>query len=393
MDFLRDRGVAIIGYSDTKLVRRSGRSALSLAGEALDALFARTGIERERVDGFATTLSMSEAGNPFWSNLLAEGLGLSIKWCQATDIGGASVVGNVARAAMAIHSGACEMAVCLAADAPTTQEQSRQGGARAEFCDPVGYAGPMTAFALLSSAYDALHGLPERALAKLAVTQRRGALLNERACEALRKPLAEEDYFASRFVSDPLRVLDCVMRCDGASALLVTSSRLARQLGFSTCVHPIAYRERINYEPRRAATSILESGFAEVGTAALKAARMSPCDVGSLHAYDDFLIALVLQLEQIGFCKSGQGGGFILGHDLGVAGDLPLNTGGGQVSSGQPGLAGGGVNMTEALVQLFGDGGARQVGNRETAMVTGIGFIQYGRNWGASNVMLLERRQ
>lgn len=391
MGLLADRGVAIIGYAETKLERRSGRSALSLAGEAVNALMQRTGLERDRIDGFATTLAMSEAGNPFWSNLLAEGLGLSVSWCQSTDIGGASAGGNIIRAAAAIQAGLCEMVLCLAADAVSTQDLTLQSGHRTEFCDPAGYAGPLSTFALLSSVYDQRYGLPHDALAKLAVTQRNGALLNDNACEVLRKPITVDDYLNSRIVSDPLRVLDCVMRCDGASAVLVTSTRLARELGFHDLVHPIAYSERINFDARQQVDDILQSGFSEVGPKAFKAAGLQPRDIRMLHWYDDFLIALILQLEQTGFCGPGQGGAFVLEHDFGHAGDLPLNTGGGQISAGQPGLAGGGVNLVECLRQMFGEAGARQVAKHDNAMLTGIGVIQYARNWGTSSAMILER--
>jgi acetyl-CoA acetyltransferase len=395
MAFLADRGIAVVGYAETKLVRRSGRSALALAGEAVNALLKQTGIERDRIDGFATTLAMSEGGNPFYSNLLAEGLGLSVSWCQATDIGGASSGGNIIRAAMAIEAGLCEVVLCLAADAVSTQDRSVQSGHRTEFADPAGYAGPLSSFALLSSVYDQRYGLPHDALAKLAVTQRNGALLNENACDVLRKPLTADDYLNSRVVSDPLRMLDCVMRCDGASAVLVMSTRLAKQLGFKKLVHPIAYSERVNFDPREKQSNgdILQSGFTDVGPRAFKQAGMRPRDVKMLHWYDDFLIALILQLEQTGFCEAGQGGSFVMDHDMGFAGDLPLNTGGGQISAGQPGLAGGGVNLIECMRQLFGEAGARQVRDHSNAMLSGIGVIQYARNWGTSSVMLLERGQ
>jgi len=391
--FLQRRGAAIVGYAETALVRRSGRTALSLAGEAVDALLQRTGVERSRIDGFATTLAMSEGGNPFWSNLLAEGLGLSVSWCQSTDIGGASSGGNIIRAAMAIEAGLCEMVLCLAADAVSTQDRSVQSGHRTEYGDPAGYAGPLSAFALLSSVYDQRHGLPHDALAKLAVTQRNGALLNDNACAELRRPLTVQDYLDSRVISDPLRLLDCVMRCDGASAVLVTSTRLAREMGFEKLVHPVSYAERVNFDPREDCADLLQSGFSEVGPRAFQAAGMRPADVQMLHWYDDFLIALILQLEQTGFCAPGEGGAFVMAHDMGIHGELPLNTGGGQISAGQPGLAGGGVNLVECIRQMFGEAGPRQVRRHANAMLSGIGVIQYARNWGTSSVMLLERSQ
>jgi len=99
----------------------------------------------------------------------------------------------------------------------------------------------------------------------------------------------------------------------------------------------------------------------------------------------------MLQLEQIGFCGRGEGSEFLLSTDLSPTGKLPINTGGGQISAGQPGLAGGQLNLVEAVRQLFGEADGRQVPDPETAMVTGIGVIPYVRNWGNSNVLILER--
>ena len=393
MKTLSDRGIAIVGFAETRLERRSGRTALSLAGEAVDRLLARTGVERSRIDGFATTLAMSEGGNPFYSNLLAEGLGLSVTWCQATEIGGASSGGNIARAAAAIQAGMCDIVLCLASDAVSTVDRSVQSGHRTEYADPAGYAGPLSAFALLSNLYDQRYGLPHEALAKLAVTQRKGALLNENACEVLRKPLTERDYLESKVVSSPLRMLDCVMRCDGASAVLVMSTQRAREMGFRKLVHPIAYAERINFDPAEDCGDMLRSGFTDVGPRAFANAGWNPSDVKMLHWYDDFLIALILQFEQTGFCGPGEGGAFVMAHDLTYSGELPLNTGGGQISAGQPGLAGGGVNLVECLRQMFGEAGRRQVRDASNAMLSGIGVLQYARNWGTSSVMLLERSE
>ncbi|NNM74113.1 thiolase family protein [Enterovirga aerilata] len=391
MRFLRNRPVAIVGYADTKLVRNSGRTAAGIAGEVVASLLDTAGIERDEIDGFATTLAMSEAGNPFWSNLLAEHLGLCPRWCQSTDIGGSSNLGNIARAAMAIEAGLCTTVLCLGADAVSSHDATDQTGHRTEFCQPVGYIGPLVAFGLLSSAYAARYGMPDEALAKLAVAQREGALLNEVACDILRKPLTEADYLSSRMVSHPLRLLDCVMRCDGGYAVLVTTTARARALGFDRVVHPISYREIVNFDPKDAVDDITVSGFSVVGPEALRDAELRPDDIDVLQPYDDFLIAVLLQLEQCGFCGPGQAQSFVKERDLRFSGDLPINTGGGQVSAGQPGLAGGGVNLVEALKQLFGDARARQVRDPRRALVTGIGVLPYGRNWGSSNAMVLER--
>ena len=132
-----------------------------------------------------------------------------------------------------------------------------------------------------------------------------------------------------------------------------------------------------------------ETGHKIAGQRAFATAGLTPKDIGSFHPYDDFIIAIMLQLEMLGFCKPGQGCDFIREYDFTHTGDLPLNTGGGQISAGQPGLAGGGVNLIEAVRQLFGEGGKRQVKNIKHALVTGIGGIPYGRNWSSSVVMIL----
>ncbi len=390
MNWLQDRSIAIVGCAQLPSVRRSGKTALELGAEVTARLLQRTGVERSQIDGLATTLANAEAGNAFWTSVICETLGLSVSWAQATDIGGCSVTGNVARAAAAIHSGMSEIVLCLAADAPSTKFSTVQSGYRQEFYDPFGYGLPV-AFGLLTSAYVARYGVvPEQAMARIAVAQRAGALLNDNACDVLRKPLTEKEYLDSRMIADPLRLLDCVMRCDGGNAFLMMSTQRARDMGFKRFVHPIGYRERVNFDSRNEIDDITVTGFSEVGPAALKSAGLTAQQVQSFHPYDDFYIALILQLEQIGFCAPGQAQEFILGTDVGRNGDLPINTGGGQISAGQPGLAGGGVNLAEAVEQLLGTAGPRQLRRADNALVTGIGVIQYARNWGCSSALVLE---
>jgi acetyl-CoA acetyltransferase len=388
---LRDKPVAIIAYAELKNQRNAGKRPYEFAALIMDQLVSRAGIRHSDIDGLALISPISEAGNTFYSITMADCLGLAPRWSQVSDIGGCSPIGNVARAAAAIASGQCEMVMCIAADASSGGVAGRRiGGFREEFMDPHGFQGPPVAFGLLSHAYDQKYGLDLAALGALAVVQRNGAVVNENAVEQLRKPITVEDYLNSRMIAEPIRLLDCVMRVDGGSGLLVTTAERAKSLGLDTVAYPVAYSELSNFGPADNAPDITETGFSVVGPEVLARARMSTDDIDMFQPYDDFLIAIMLQLEQVGFCGRGEGADFIRSTDLSPAGALPVNTGGGQISCGQPGLGGGGVNLTETVRQLFGEAGSRQVPNPRTAMVTGIGFIPYLRNWGCSAAMILE---
>jgi acetyl-CoA acetyltransferase len=390
---MAQRDIAIIGFSETPIVLRSGRSQYDLAGEAMAGALKHAGIDKSEIDGMAVSSCFSDAANPFYGPILSAYLGLELNWCQVTDLGGASASGNVARAAAAIRAGLCETVLVVAADSQSSENKQNIGAFRGEFQYPMGIMGPPGYFALISQRYNHQYGLDANALGKLAVIQRNHALMNPLACEKLKKPITVEDYLKSPMISDPIRMLDCVMVCDGASAFIMTTTERAKKMGAKKIVHPIGYGERINYLENDPTPDITEGGHRVAGPKALKQAGMEVKDVQMLQPYDDFLIALVMQMEHIGFCKAGQGCAFVNEHDLSYTGDLPLNTGGGQISAGQAGLAGGAHNLSEALRQLFGEAGERQVKRRENALVTGIGWIPYGRNWGSSTALILEAAQ
>ncbi|MEP9355844.1 thiolase family protein [Xanthobacter sp. KR7-65] len=382
--------VVIAGFSETKVAYQSGRSAYGLAGLALSDLLERTGIEKKEIDGLSVTLALSEGSNPFFAVYMADALGLEPTWLNAGGIGGCSATGGVARAISAIRDGMCRVAVVMSADAPSTAWRSNYGAYRPEFQDPQGVQGPPATFGLLMSRYDHQYGLDPRALGKIAITQREHALHNPNALEKFRKPLTMDDYLASRPIADPLRILDCVMFCDGANAFLVMSEEEARARGLEKMVRPTAYAEVTNYRGSDAAPDITESGFYQVAPKVFGKSGLSPADIDMFQPYDDFTVAVLMQFEAFGFCRTGQGSAYVNDTDLSYRGSLPLNTGGGQISAGQPGLASGGLNLAEAVRQLFGEGGERQVARARNALVTGIGVIPYGRNWGCSAAMILE---
>ena len=380
---------AIVGYAETKIVEKSDRDVWELGAEILETLLNKTDFEKSEIDGLVLSSSMTGAGNCFWSQTTADQLGLEVDFCQTVDIGGCSPLGAVARAAAAIDAGLCKAAMCLFADTQATENNQRMRAFHNEWTAPLGYLGPPAAFGLLSRRYEHQFGLDYAALGKLAVAQRGHAVLNELAVEKLRKPITVEDYLNSRMIADPIRLLDSVMVCDGASGVLVTSRKTAEKKGLAKIVVPIGYGERTNYRAGEAIVDVTESGHYVAGQRAFTQSGLAPKDVASFHPYDDFIIAIMMQLEMLGFCKRGQGCSFINEHNFTHSGDLPLNTGGGQISAGQCGLAGGGTNLVEAVRQLFGEGGKRQVKDTRNALVTGIGGIPYGRNWSSSVVMVL----
>jgi acetyl-CoA acetyltransferase len=383
------RDSAIVGFAETKIVEKSDVDVWELGAEVMESLLQTTGFEKDEIDGLILSPSLTGAGNAFWSQTTADYLGLELDFAQTVDIGGCSPLGAIARGAAAIDAGLTTTNLLLYADTQVAENNGRGRGYQGEWLSTNGLLGPPGAFGLLTRRYEHLYGLDYTALGKLAVTQRGHALLNDNACEKLRKPITVDDYMNSRMVSEPVRLLDCVMPTDGASGLLMTSRKRAKEKGIAKFVVPIGYGERTNFRWNEAVVDITESGHSVAGKRAFEQAGVKPKDIGSFHPYDDFIIANMLQMEMLGFCKRGQGPAFIKETDFTHTGDLPLNTSGGQISAGQPGLAGGGVNVVEGIRQLFGAGGKRQVKNTKTALITGIGGIPYGRNWASSNAMIL----
>ncbi len=388
---LAGRDVAIAAYGETRIERRSGKTPYELAAIAFEEILTKTGLTPADIDGFATNVPHSESTNQYYTTYLCDYLGVTPRWMQVSDHGGGAALAGVSRAAMAIQAGMCEVAMVLCADAPSTSWRAANGGFRVAFWDPTGIQGPPGGFGLLMNRYMAQYDLKPEALGKLAVAQREGAVLNDNAYEKLRVPITVEDYLGSRVISSPARLLDCVMYADGAAGVLVTSAERAARMSADNLVYPTAYSEIVNFNGREAQPDITETGFSVIGPEVLAKAGLTPADIRMFHPYDDFLIAEMLQLEQIGWCGRGEGSDFLLETDVSYRGTLPINTGGGQISAGQIGLASGMTNLVEAVRQMTGEAGARQVSDARNALTTGIGIIPYGRNWYVSNALTLEQ--
>jgi acetyl-CoA acetyltransferase len=382
--------IVIAAHAETPIVHRSGRSAYDLAGDVLDAICERWNIVPADIDGFAATAALSEGSSPFHAAYLADTLGLELDWLGSGNVGGCSMLCAVSAAALALRDGRCRVALVVGADAPNTRYVNEAHAYRDEFQAPTGVMRPPQAFGLIQNAYASRYGNPDRALGKVVVTQRAHALHNARACTKLQSPLSLDDYLQSRPIADPLRLLDSVMFCDGANGVLMMREDTAAARGLRKMVRLAGYAERTHHAAREGTADLLDSGFSVAGPRALAQAGLGVADIDQLQLYDDFSIALLLQLEQIGFCGRGEGAAFVEATDFGHAGTLPLNTGGGQLSAGQPGLASGGLNLVEAVRQLTGEGGATQAARCRNALVTGIGGISYSRGWMMSSALVLQ---
>lgn len=385
----QDKAVTIVAYAETKILKASGLSAYQLAAKVSSELFQKSGLSPDDIDGFATVNPLSECTNPFWANYCSDALGISANWMHVSSQGGASALSSLAAAVGAVAEGRCQIVMQVNADAPSTRDQAIYGGFREQWVEPTGLFGPPGAFGLVMNRYDTEYGLDHRALGKLLVEQRQGAIANDNAYEKFRRPISIDDYLNAKMISEPLSLFDSVMPCDGANGFIVMSTDDARTRGLQTIAYPVAYSEVSNPDVRDPTPDLLQTGHKIVGPAVMRAAGLAPDDVDMVQLYDDFLIAELLQLEQLGFCSEGEGCQFLLDTDLGPTGDLPINTGGGLIGAGQTGLACGGLQIVEALRQLAGEGGERQVPGAGNGLITGLGVIPYGRIWGTSNCMIL----
>jgi acetyl-CoA acetyltransferase len=252
--------------------------------------------------------------------------------------------------------------------------------------EPFGYGGPNSLFGLVQRRHMVEHGTTVEALGRIAVAFRQNAALTDHAL--LRNPMTVEEYLNSRLISDPIRLYDCVMPCDGGAAVVVASERRAREFT-DRPIYLVADAERTNH--RGGLLERTETGFSALAEPLFSVVPREQVDFAEL--YDDYPIAVLMQLQDLGFYEKGQGVSFIQAHDFTVHGDFPINTGGGQLSRGQPGLAGGHLHVVEALRQLKGEAGRNQVRKARTALVTGLGLLGYNINVVCCAALILQRRE
>lgn len=305
---------------------------------------------------------------------LAEYLDIHPRYLDSTQIGGSSFVAHVNHAAAAIHSGLCEVALILygstaASNAMAIGTGMAGGGGNptAAFVSPYGMT-TVGSYALVAQRHQHLYGTRSEQLAEIAVTMRKHAGLNPDA--KMQKPITVDDVLASRMIATPLHLLDCCIISDGGGAVVVTSLEKARDLAKP----PVVLRgcgEAVRHQST-GAPDLLDIAARQSGKNAFAMAGMKPSDIDLCTIYDSFTITLLVTLENLGFCELGEGGAFVEDGRIGLGGALPVNPDGGGMSSNHPGMRGIFL-IIEAVRQLRGGQGPRQVEGAETALVHGTG--------------------
>jgi len=241
--------------------------------------------------------------------------------------------------------------------------------------------------ALIQRLHMSQYGTTLEQIGKIAMAQRENALNNPQAL--FREPMSMQDYLNSRMISDPIRLFDCVMPCSGAECVVLASEERAKKITDKP-VYLVTDAEISHYQVANMLPDKTTFGMKVVGERIFSEVKHE--DIDLLEIYDDYPIAVMIQIEDLGFCKKGEGGKFVDAHDLTYRGNFPVNTGGGELSVGQAGLAGGFLHIVEALRQLRGEADGHQVKKAERALVTGIGWLNYGRNLGTTAALVMERR-
>ena len=369
------QGVAVAVPVTVPYQRYSTHGAHWFIGQALNELLRCSGIAKEQIDGL-TVSSFSMA--PDTAVGVTQHLGLSPRWLDHIPTGGASGVMALRRAARAVQAGDASIVACIGADTNHVDSFRQTLGSFSDFARdatyPYGAGGPNSVFAMITAHYMRSYGAQREDFGRIAVAQRANALLNPNAL--MKKPLSLEDYMAAKAISEPIHLFDCVMPCAGADAFLVMSEAKARELGLQHVLLHGAIERHNAY----AQDPVMVRGGWRVDRDELYAqAGVGPDAIDFVQTYDDYPVIVMMQFEDLGFCEKGEGPAFVRGHSLTHDGSFPNNTGGGQLSVGQAGAAGGFLGMVEALRQLTGEAGARAVPGAKLGLVAGFGMVTYDR--------------
>ena len=361
---LRGR-TAIVGIGQAGLGEAPGFSAMELLAQASSHALADAGLALRDVDG----LFVGTAVHAMPTLSVAEYLGIRPRFSDGSMIGGASFVAHTLTAALALDAGLCDVALIAYGS------NQRSAGGFVSLSEPQPYEAPyqprnpLTAYALAASRHMHQYGTTREHLAEVAVAARHWAQRNPEAF--MREPLTVADVLASHMVADPLTVRDCCLVTDGAAAAIMMRSDAARQRPKSP-VFVLGSATEHWHRQIASMPDLTVTAAAVSGPRALAMAGLRPDEMDVLELYDAFTINTILFLEDLGYCAKGEGGPFVTGGRIAPGGTLPVNTNGGGLSCVHPGMYGLFL-IVEAVRQLRGEAGERQVPEAQTALVHGNG--------------------
>lgn len=368
--------MAIVGVGESDIGKVPTMSGLGLNSQASKRALEDAGLRVADIDGLLTAYSFTEPYTMLGSSL-CEYMGLQPRMCASMVAGGASPGIMLRRAAEAIVCGDVDTVLICAGENRATG-LGREGAIAAltavghpQFEQP--YGGSIPGFyAMVARRHMHEYGTKREELASVAVNTRAHALLHPNA--HMKSPLTMEQVLAAKPIAEPLGMFDCCLISDAAGAIIVTSAENARDLP-KRPVYLLGIGEKHTHEHIMCAPSLTQFGAAESGRIAYSMAGVSAADIDVAELYDCFTIVPIIELEELGFCAPGEGGTFFKNRHASIAGTLPVNTHGGMLSHAHAGAAGGLFGIVEAVRQLRGDLGNRQVPGAELALVHNEGGI------------------
>jgi acetyl-CoA acetyltransferase len=367
-------GVAVVGTGESDEIGVvPHKSAMQMHAEAAANALENAHLRLTDVDALFT------CGVDFMPSLMvAEYLGLKPKYSSSNSIGGSSFVAHLHEATLAIQSGQCDVALITHGE---TRRSNRKRGvsARPTHDDPwlpdwqweriYGVQYPPAAYALAATRHMYEYGTTSEQLAEIAVATRAWAALNPMAYK--RDPITIDDVMSSPWLVYPFHPLDCCLVTDAGGAVVLTSTARARTLGVPV-IEILGSSVAHTHYGISQMPDLCVTPAAQTGADAFAQAGLTPADIDVAELYDSFTYTVLVTLEDLGFCAKGEGGDFVSGQRTAPGGDFPLNTSGGGLSYNHPGMFGMFL-MVEAVRQLRGECGIRQVPHAEVALVNGMG--------------------
>jgi acetyl-CoA acetyltransferase len=373
---------AIAGLGITEQGKVYGPSPIGFAVEAVKLALEDAGLAPSDLDGMLVNpgLTWGQAGT-MASFAVQQAMGLrDLRLSAAMNLGGATAGAMLMHAALAVDAGLASCVACVFSDAPLQPPKPRDAaatGGGSGSSSAYAFAGDLTAaygafgvnglYAMLATRHMHRFGTTHDQLGAIAVAERAWAQHNPKA-QFRDKPLTLEEYHASRWVTEPFHLLDCCLVSNGGLAVIVTSPERARSLRQP----PVYVLGMGQGHPGGDPVETLSSGAPLAAKTAFAMAGVSLADVDFCELYDCYTFTVLATLEDYGFCKKGEGGPFVEGGRIAPGGALPVNTGGGQLSSF---YMWGMTPISEGVIQIRGQGGGRQVKKNDLCLVSGNGGV------------------